>query len=127
MTLWSSNTMLLTEKSLDYLWTKQTVSSNNIVNAETPGFKSSYVTFEEELQQNIGRLRSRNGREIRQQINATQYRVHRTDNERNKMDESNVDIVAENAELAKSGIQYEYAARSISDDFTRLRTAIKGT
>lgn len=127
MTLWSSNTMLLTEKSLDYLWTKQTVSSNNIVNAETPGFKSSYVTFEEELQQNIGRLRSRNGREIRQQINATQYRVHRTDNERNKMDESNVDIVAENAELAKSGIQYEYAVRSISDDFTRLRTAIKGT
>lgn len=127
MTLWSSNTMLLTEKSLDYLWTKQTVSSNNIVNAETPGFKSSYVTFEEELQQNIGRLRSQKGREIRQQINATQYRVHRTDNERNKMDESNVDIVAENAELAKSGIQYEYAVRAISDDFTRLRTAIKGT
>lgn len=127
MTLWSSNTMLLTEKSLDYLWTKQTVSSNNIVNAETPGFKSSYVTFEEELQQNIGRLRSQKGREIRQQINATQYRVHRTDNEMNKMDESNVDIVAENAELAKSGIQYEYAVRAISDDFTRLRTAIKGT
>lgn len=127
MTLWSSNTMLLTEKSLDYLWTKQTVSSNNIVNAETPGFKSSYVTFEEELQQNIGRLRSQKGREIRQQINDTQYRVHRTDNERNKMDESNVDIVAENAELAKSGIQYEYAVRAISDDFTRLRTAIKGT
>lgn len=126
MTLWSGNTMLLTEKSLDYLWTKQTVSANNIANAETPGFKSSYVTFEEELQQNIGRLHSPKAREIREQIRATQYRVQRTDDETNKMDESNVDIVAENAELSKSGIQYEYAVRAISDDLARLRSAIKG-
>ena len=118
--------MFLTEKSLDYLWVKQTVSANNIVNAETPGFKGSYVTFEEELQQRIGNMRSRKARDIREQIQATHYQVHRTDNEMNKMDESNVDIVAENAELAKSGIQYEYAARAISDDLTRLRTAIKG-
>ena len=127
MTLWSSNSMFLTEKSLDYLWVKQTISANNIANAETPGFKSSYVTFEEELQQNIGRLRSPRAREIREQIGATHFQVHRTDGEMNKMDESNVDIVAENAELAKSGIQYEYAARAISDDLMRLRTAIKGT
>lgn len=127
MTLWSSNTMLLTEKSLDYLWTKQTVSANNIANAETPGFKSSYVTFEEELQQNISKLHSPKKREIREQIRGTQYRVQRTDGESNKMDESNVDIVAENAELSKSGIQYEYAVRTISDDLSRLRSAIKGT
>lgn len=127
MTLWSGNTMLLTEKSLDYLWTKQTISANNITNAETPGFKSSYVTFEEELQQNISKLHSPKAREIREQIRKTNYRIERTDNETNKMDESNVDIVAENAELSKSGIQYEYAVRAISDDLSRLRTAIKGT
>ena len=127
MTLWSSNSMFLTQKSLDYLWAKQEVSANNIVNAETPGFKGSYVTFEEELQEHMGRMRSPKAREIRRQIAATQYQVHRTDNETNKMDGSNVDIVAENAELAKSGIQYEYALRSISDEFARLRTAIKGS
>ena len=127
MTLWSSNSMFLTEKSLDYLWAKQTVSANNIVNAETPGFKGSYVTFEEELLQSMSKLRSPRAREIREKIGAAQYQVHRTDGEANKMDESNVDIVAENAELAKSGIQYEYAVRSISDDILRLRTAIKGT
>ncbi len=127
MTLWSSNSMFLTEKSLDYLWAKQTVSANNIVNAETPGFKGSYVTFEEELQQSMSKLRSPKGRDIREKLEMTHYQVHRTDNEMNKMDESNVDIVAENAELAKTGIQYEYAARAISDDLMRLRTAIKGT
>ena len=127
MNLWSNNAMFLTEKSIDYLWKKQEVSANNIANAETPNFKSSYVTFEEELQQQIGRLRSPKAREIREEIASATPRVHKTIGEKNKMDESNVDIVAENAELAKTGIQYEYAVRAISDDFMRLRTAIKGT
>ena len=127
MNLWSNNAMFLTEKSIDYLWKKQEVSANNIANSETPNFKSSYVTFEEELQQQIGRLRSPKAREIREEIASASPRVHTTVGEKNKMDESNVDIVAENAELAKTGIQYEYAVRAISDDFMRLRTAIKGT
>lgn len=39
----------LTEKMLDYLWARQSVSLNNIANVDTPGFKSQYITFEEEL------------------------------------------------------------------------------
>lgn len=127
MSLWSSNSMFLTEKSINYLWKKQEVSANNIVNSETPGFKSSYVTFEEELRMRMGKMRSPKAREIREQIARTSPSVHVTEGEMNKLDESNVDIVAENAELAKTGIQYEYAVRAIGDDFTRLRTAIKGT
>lgn len=127
MSLWSSNSMFLTEKSIDYLWKKQEISANNIANSETPNFKSSYVTFEEELREQIGKMRSTKAKDIRERISHAAPRVHVTEGEMNKLDESNVDIVAENAELAKSGIQYEYAVRAISDDFMRLRTAIKGT
>lgn len=118
--------MFLMEKSVDYLWKKQVVSSNNISNSETPNFKSSYVTFEEEMRQHIGQLREPNARRIRQRISEVSPRIHTTYGEVNKMDNSNVDLVAEQAEIAKSGIQYEYATRAISDDFLRLRTAIKG-
>ena len=136
MNLWSNNAMFLTEKSIDYLWKKQEVSANNIANSETPNFKSSYVTFEEELQQQIGRLRSPKAREIREEIASASPRVHTTVGEKNKMDTcdlyevslySKKKLLAENVELAKTGIQYEYAVRAIGDDFTRLRTAIKGT
>lgn len=126
MSIWSSNSMFLMEKSIDYLWKKQVVSTNNISNSETPNFKSSYVTFEEEMRQHIGQLREPNARRIRERISEVTPRVHTTYGEVNKMDNSNVDLVAEEAELAKSGIQYEYATRALSDDFTRLRTAIKG-
>lgn len=126
MSIFSSNSMFLMEKSIDYLWKKQMVSANNITNSETPNFKSSYVTFEEEMRQHIGQLREPNARRIRQRISEVSPRVHTTYDEVNKMDNSNVDLVAEEAELAKSGIQYEYATRAISDDYLRLRTAIKG-
>ena len=126
MSIWTSNSMCLMEKSVDYLWKKQVVSSNNISNSETPNFKSSYVTFEEEMRQHIGQLREPNARRIRQRISEVSPRIHTTYGEVNKMDNSNVDLVAEQAEIAKSGIQYEYATRAISDDFLRLRTAIKG-
>ena len=126
MSIFSSNSMFLMEKSIDYLWQKQMVSANNVTNSETPNFKSSYVTFEEEMRQHIGQLREPNARRIRQRISEVSPRVHTTYDEVNKMDNSNVDLVAEQTELAKSGIQYEYATRAISDDYMRLRTAIKG-
>ncbi len=37
------------EASLDALWLKAQVITNNIANVETPGFKASTVTFEEVL------------------------------------------------------------------------------
>ena len=43
------NGIALTERVLDNLWTRQTVTLNNIANNDTPGFKSQFVTFEEEL------------------------------------------------------------------------------
>ena len=39
------NSISMVEKSLDYLWEKQQAISNNIANAETPGYKSKYVTY----------------------------------------------------------------------------------
>ena len=39
----------LTEKMLDYLWARQSITLNNIANVDTPGFKAQYITFEEEL------------------------------------------------------------------------------
>lgn len=126
MAIWSTNSMLLMEKSIDYLYKKQLVSAHNISNSETPNFKSSYVTFEEELRAQIGHMRNRSAGSIREAILSASPRIHTTEGEVNKMDNSNVDLVAEETEIAKSGIQYEYATRAISDDFARLRTAIKG-
>ncbi len=46
----SSNSFLLMEKSLGFLWTKQAAILDNIANAETPNYKAKVVTFEETIQ-----------------------------------------------------------------------------
>ena len=43
MDLMSSNSFLMLEKSLGYLWTKQAAIADNITNAETPGYKEKGV------------------------------------------------------------------------------------
>ena len=50
------NGIMLTEKVLDFLWGRQTVTLNNIANVDTPGFKSRYVTFEDELNKRGSRM-----------------------------------------------------------------------
>lgn len=47
------NGLLLGEKTLDSLWMRQNLTMNNIANVDTPGFKSQYMTFENELAQKI--------------------------------------------------------------------------
>ena len=49
MDLLSSNSFLMLDKSLGYLWTKQSAIADNITNAETPGYKEKVVTFEDSL------------------------------------------------------------------------------
>ena len=45
----SSNSFMMLEKSMGFLWTKQASILDNIANAETPGYKPKVVTFEESL------------------------------------------------------------------------------
>ena len=49
MGLLESNTALMLQRSMNFLWTKQSCILDNIANAETPNYKTKYATFEESL------------------------------------------------------------------------------
>ena len=44
----SSNSDLLMEKSMSYLWAKQAAILDNIANAETPNYKPKVVSFRDQ-------------------------------------------------------------------------------
>lgn len=121
------NTIDMTQKSLDYLWQKQTVSLNNIANNDTPGFKAKYVTFEDSLKKNLLSAKNKNGspRIIAKGIQRANIRVHETQDEA-RLDGNNVQMEAENTELVRSYLQYQYQIQSVNSDFNRLRIVIKG-
>lgn len=122
------NTLNMTQKSMDYLWTKQMTTLNNIANNDTPGFKAQYVTFEDNLKKNL-RSASKNGRNnslvLEKAINRSDFRAHHTQDEA-RLDGNNVQLEAENTELVRSYLQYQYQMQSLNSDITRLKMAIKG-
>lgn len=121
-----SNSIDLTQKSLDYLWKKQGVISENIANQDTPGYKAKYLTFEDELKHKAGLVKEGTRRNYAEIIGNTDFKLNQPENESVRMDENNVNTDAEYVELARANIQYQYSIRSISDEFARLRSAIKG-
>lgn len=116
------NAGMMTEKSLDYLWQKQKVTMNNIANQNTPNFKAEYLTFEDELERRL-RLtgdKNRSYKDLREAIKNTKMTVHNTDDEFMRMDNNNVDVTAESAELARATLQYQYLIQSFNFDYGSL-------
>ena len=121
------NTIGMMEKSLDFLWTKQGVTSNNIANVDTPGYKSKYVPFEETFQRRLAAASgTRDGRQMKQAIAGASTVIHETTGETARLDENNVNADSEMVELTRTALQYQYGLNSVNSDITRLRTAIKG-
>lgn len=123
------NTINMAEKTLDFLWKKESVISNNLANVETPGYKAKYVTFEEEFKSRIdaaARGKNTDVGNIRRAIEESVYRVHVSQNETARADGNNVNADTEIMELTRTALQYQYLLSSVNADITRLNAVIKG-
>ena len=127
MDYFSSNSMILMEKSMNYLWTKQAAISDNIANAETPGYKAKLVTFEDNLREKLEQaLRSNAPRRItRQVLSEAEFSVIRPE-ESTRLDDNGVNVTEQMVELVRNAYQLQYVMNSISTDLATLRTAVRG-
>lgn len=128
MGLLESNSALMLQRSMNFLWTKQSCILDNIANAETPNYKTKYATFEESLdnaiRQAAGEKQGKNTA-FREAIEDSRLEVHQAQ-ESTRMDDNGVNITEQAVELARNGYQLQYVMDSISSDFSILRTAIRG-
>ncbi|WP_313074949.1 flagellar basal body rod protein FlgB [Lacrimispora sp.] len=126
MNLIFGNNISMAEKTLDYLWSKQKVTLNNIANGDTPGYKAQYVTFEDELRKRLMAGKNGTSQDISNIIGNSRHFIRNTDNESARMDGNNVNMDVENVELARTTLQYQYELNAFNSEISRLRTIIKG-
>ena len=122
------NGLLLGEKTLDSLWMRQNLTMNNIANVDTPGFKSQYMTFENELARKIQSalsVKKTSMKNVARGIENMRPSVHTTLNESTRLDENNVDMEQEQVELVRTAYEYQFMISSVSSDLSRLRSAAK--
>lgn len=112
---------------MGYLWSKQACILDNVANAETPGYKTKYATFEESLQKAI-QSASRDGTDafsIREAIETTPVEIRQAE-ESTRLDGNGVNVTEQMVELVREGYQMQYVMNAISSDFSMIRTAING-
>lgn len=124
----TSNSEFMMEGSMRFLWSKQSAILDNISNAETPGYKTKYVTFEESLKKS---LQSASGSAspsaaFRHVLESARPVVHAADSESTRMDGNGVNLTEQGVELARNTYQLRYAMNAINSNLNILRTAIKG-
>lgn len=125
MQLFTNNSMLMMERSMDFLWTKQTAILDNIANVETPNYKAKYVTFEETLQDKLNSA-SGNVSRIRSALENSSSTVHVATNEEVKADGNSVDMNEQSVELARNAFQQQHVYNAISTELSLLRTVAAG-
>lgn len=127
MDFMSSNSLLLMEKSMNFLWTKQAAISDNIANAETPGYKAKLVTFEENLREKLEKALSSDAPRASTRRVLRESEISVVENpESTRMDDNGVNTTEQMVELVRNAYQLQYVMNSISTDLATLRTAVKG-
>lgn len=122
------NSMQMLEKSMGFQWTKQTAILDNIANAETPNYKAKYVTFEETFKTRL-QAAAQSGKpvaSVRSTLSTSTPVVHTAEDESARMDGNGVNVAQQQMELVRNAYQMQYVLNAINNDFSLLRTAIRG-
>lgn len=116
---------------LDLTTARQKLLTDNVANAETPGFRRKDIDFRGELkaaldgaQTNAAGMRATNARHI-----GTQSGTHTPKVERTRVpagENFSVSIDQEMAKVAENQIEYNVAAKMVKDKFDALRKVIRG-
>ncbi len=143
MSILDTNSRLMLEKSVDFLWTKQKAHLDNVSNTETPYYKVKTVTFEEEFARRLagvhdhghdhelikdcpfGNWDARGPESYRQIIEGSEWEVHE-DGENTRMDDNGVNVIEQMTEMVRTAYQLQYTYQAISKDFSILSAAING-
>lgn len=114
------------ESVADASWTRNSVISNNIANADTPGYKRKDVAFQTYLEQELCGGKSLDDEVANanlELLSGSTYTDYSTVSYR--LDGNNVDIDTENSYLAQNQIKYYTVLDSISQEFGRLSSVLK--
>lgn len=134
------------QASLDALWLKAQVITNNLANADTPGYKAQNVSFSQTLSNASRRQAIATGTQavsahqkattpsaahVRQAAGnggngAFTTRVHTNDDTSVRVDGNNVQLEKEQNELWKTYSQYSYLLDRVAGHYNTINNAITG-
>lgn len=119
--LFNDITATALSKTLDAAAARQKAIANNIANVETPGYKRTQVTFEDELRRILD---LKTGSELRTGLQELTPVTQTDVQSPARPDGNNVNIDAEMSDLARTSLKYRAAAVMLQGKTSMLKAAI---
>ena len=118
---------MLFRSAADASWLREQTIVNNLANVNTPEYKRKDVDFQSVLRRELGDMKyitldSKVDHVDLDRLNVSTYYDHA--NYSYRMDKNNVDVDTENVELASEKIRYDALTDCMTQEFSRLRTAM---
>ncbi|MBZ0267612.1 flagellar basal body rod protein FlgB [bacterium] len=131
--LFSSRTLQTSKNALEVYSDRERVHARNIANAETPGYRSQQVRFEEDLQLALrtsseGHLATTDPRHVGggNQLPHGTVEYRKPASEWNTNGVNDVDIDREMADVAQNTMRFTVTAEMVRQAYQGLRKAIHG-
>lgn len=122
-----SNAMV--EKAIGANWQRMQVIAHNVANEDTPGYKAKRLAFEGMLKKEIGartNVTALNQMDTVERIQNLQPTVYTDRTTSGRADGNNVDVDAENMELARAQLQWDMLIQKVSGHYSTLRYVVTG-
>ena len=118
------------DKAADASWKRESAISNNIANADTPGYKRQDVDFESALKRELGSSKysplDKTVRGLNSDLSGLDVSTYTdSSNYSYRLDRNNVDVDTEQVELASEQLRYEMLTTSINEEFNRMKLVLK--
>ena len=115
------------DKAADASWIRENAIANNVANVDTPGYKRQDVAFQDILERELKSTKYKSLQEAVDNVplNRLESKIY-TDYESfsYRLDGNNVDIDTENVELASEQLRYQALTTAVTQDFSRLKSAM---
>lgn len=124
----SENTYNLLKKSMDASALRSKVIANNIANINTKGYKKFYVTFEETLNDSMGknRMKTDNDKHMQTGSNNGEITVKRDESTSMRQDGNNIDIDLEMTNQAANSLMYNALVKQVNSKISLTSYIIRG-
>ena len=119
MMILKDNQTRLIEASIDALWLKKQVISNNIANIDTPNFKASQVRFETVLE--------RSAANPNRNVETLQVQIQQDRSTSINPNGNNVNLETEQLALWETYAHYSFLVQNMSKRISNLRYVINNT
>lgn len=108
-------------KAVGALWERSNAISDNIANADTPGYRAKSVSFETQLSQALADNQLDSG-----ELSGISPQIQTDEGDISLSDGNGVDMETQMVELMRNQLQYNYLTRGVSDQLSMLKTAVGG-